>query len=177
MQLRIIFVAACIFLLVLGIGYKFQEYQHLKTLVDTYESVLTDKLSFIEEFNNTTEEAHEQFKTYYSQKPDTPIEETLSNLDNIIRSAKLVQGYVQDYDKKLNQDREKFQNIKKSRLLLTDPVKGFSDKLLDSINNYYQEEIKTAKNNDVGSDFTINLYETLKDFHIALNHGKKSQRY
>lgn len=174
MQLRIIIVAACILLLAVGIGYKFQEYQHLKSLVDTYQSVLTGKLTHIEEYNSSQEEGYKHLKTYLSEKPNTPLKDTLSNLDQVIKSAKLIQGIVQDYEKRVDEDREKFQTIRKSRILLVGPVKGFSDRLLDSIDSYYQEEAQTAKNNKLSLDFSINLYETLKDYAIALDFSANS---
>lgn len=176
MPLRIVIVVACVLLLFLGIGYKFQEYNHLKNLVDTYQLVLTGKLTHIEEYNNSQEEGYKHLKTYLSQKPNTPIKDTLSNLDQVIKSAKLIQGIVEDYEKRVKEDREKFQSIKKSRLLLVGSAKGFSDKLLDSIDNYYQEEAKTAKNNNLSLDFSINLYETLKDYSIALNYSATSAK-
>lgn len=176
MPLRIVIVVACVLLLFLGIGYKFQEYNHLKNLVDTYQSVLTGKLTHIEEYNNSQEEGYKHLKTYLSQKPNTPIKDTLSNLDQVIKSAKLIQDIVQDYEKRVNEDREKFQAIRKSKLFLVGSVQGFSDKLLNSIDSYYQEEAQTAKNNKMSLDFSINLYETLKDYSIALNYSDTSAK-
>lgn len=169
MQLRIIIVATCILLLALGIGYKFHEYQYLKTLVDTYQSVLTDKLTLLEEYNRLQEEEYKNLKTYLDQKPNTPIKEALSNLDKVIKSNKLVLGVTQDYQRKIGEDRKKFQDLQKSEILLLNPVKGFDEKLLTSIDNYYQEEVQTPQNNSIYSDFRINLFETLKDYTIALD--------
>ncbi|QQG43376.1 MAG: hypothetical protein HYW45_04265 [Candidatus Daviesbacteria bacterium] len=176
MQLKTLTIAACLLLIALGIGYKFQERQHLRTLVDTYHSVLTDELTVIEEYNNSQEEAYKHLKTFLDQKPNTPIKDTLDNLDRIIRSGKLIENQDQEYQRKINEDRQKFQNLRKSAVLLIGPAKEFSTKLLDSIDAYYENEIESAKNNSIGLDFTLSLFETLKDYSIALNHSDTSAK-
>ncbi|MDO8569992.1 MAG: hypothetical protein Q7R97_00205 [Candidatus Daviesbacteria bacterium] len=170
MQLKIIIAVICILLLISGVAYKYQEYQYLKTLISSYQSTLTEKLTILEEYNNSQNEASKDIKTYFFQKPDTSIKDTLTNLDKAIKSAKLVQGMVQDYERQINQNRKNFQNIRKSNFLLFGSIKEFSDKFLTSVDNYYQKENQTVQDNKVAMDFSINLLETLKDYSIALNY-------
>lgn len=176
MQLRIIIIAICSLLLIGGVGYKFQERNHLKSVVDNYHSVLTDELTIIEDYNNTQEEAYKHLKDWLSQKPDTPLKETLENIDKVIRTAKLIQNQDEEYQRKIKEDREKFQNLRKSGFFLVGSAKGFNESLLDSVDNYYQNEIESARNNGIGLAFTINLFETLKDYSIALDHSDSSAK-
>ncbi len=171
MQIKFLIIIICILLFAGGVGYKIQERAYLNNLVNTFQENFAKDLALVEEHSNLEEVAYQHMMSWSDSSEKDSLLDSQNKVSKIVVSTKIVKNHEEEYRKKIEADQKRFQELKSQGFFLIGDTRDFADEFLGSINLYYENEIKLARNEEIGIDYTVNLFETLKDYFAALDHS------
>lgn len=156
-----------------GIGYKYLEYSILKSLNDLNRRTEREEIALIEEQDKVSEKALDIFDAIGDK---VTFEDKIKQYRELEGATKQLINNQENYINTLQGNRGKYSRLEFKSNLLVGRRGSFAKELLENQKIYYQNEIKSAEDNNVSETMFLSLIIILKDFLIMQDYDQKSQK-
>jgi hypothetical protein len=171
LSLRIVLLSIIFVLILLGIGYKYYEWQVVKNLSDLYNSSWKQELKAVENSVKAGDDFFQFQEDTFAAKDFTA--SFTKNYDDLRGKFNLYIESEEGYKNLINQNRNKYLVLKSSSSFLFGPQGDFVRKVVDLQLKYYDDEIENTNRNVAGSYLLSNLLSVLYDKGIVDAYEKK----
>ena len=170
-NLRIILLVLVFILILLGVGYKYYEWNTVKSLSDLYNSSWKQEFKTVENNIKTGDDFYSFQKDTFASKNIT--DAFTKNYTDLKGKLNLYLESEEQYKNLVVQDRNKFLALKSSASFLLGPQGDFVKKVVDLQLKYYDDELENANRNATGSYLWSNLLSVWYDKGIVDAYEKK----
>jgi len=171
LSLRIVLLSIIFVLILLGIGYKYYEWQIVKNLSDLYNSSWKQELKAVESNAKIGDDFLQFQKDTFAAKDFTA--SFTKNYDDLRGKLNLYLESKERYKNLITQNRNKYLALKSSSNFLFGPQGDFVRKVVDLQLKYYDDEIENTNRNATGSYLWSNLLSVWYDKGIVDAYEKK----
>lgn len=173
-HLRDLIIFFLVFLFILGIGYKYFEWDTLKKVISVANINQKAELARFEENNlyfNT--QAYPKLEYLFSDKIESS-EDYIDAADKLRTEIKITKDMDSIYENMLADNREKLSQLKWRRFFLLGKSREFINNFLTNLILSYDNSLKNAKIDSIDSTFLEDYFLVNRDMEISNDFFKKS---
>lgn len=169
-NLRLALLVVVSIFLILGITYKYFEWNTLKTLSDLYNSSWKNEFKIVEQNTKKYDDLAQFQNTIFNSKDPDSFSKNYIDLNSKLN---LLTESEQQYLSTIKDSRDKYINLQKSTAFLIGQRGDFAKKLIDLQIKYYNDEIESGQRGDANLYLESDLYSLWNDKGLVDSFDKK----
>lgn len=162
LSVKIVLLSLLFLSLLLGIGYKFFEWDTINKLSKLNSETVPEELLIVEKSNKNSGEVVDLFVDLFSEE-NKSLGKQLDLYEKLDGKSNLAIDYSEEYLDTLEKNRKKFKKIEFASNLLIGKRRELARQFLINQIKYYDEEIEVAKEGVISDYLAKNMFSIMKD--------------